>query len=73
MRLNSRISDLRKQGHDIRYWRDGEHHVYQLIRAPVERASIPEPCADRSGQGAGSGAGRVEREPAQLSISEVAA
>ena len=35
MRLNSRMSDLRKQGYDIRYWREGQLHVYQLVNGGV--------------------------------------
>lgn len=29
-RLNSRISELRKRGHDIRCWRDGDDYFYKL-------------------------------------------
>jgi hypothetical protein len=47
MRLNSRISDLRKRGLRIDYWRERDRHFYRLV-------SLPEPSPILPGDGSGS-------------------
>lgn len=44
---HSRVSDLRKRGHTIVCWRDGDHSMYQLLSVdglsnPGREASLPE-------------------------------
>ncbi len=49
---HSRVADLRKQGHRIVQWRDGDNYVYRLVDqghedygAPVEAPPSPLPVA----------------------------
>ena len=38
--LHSRVADLRRDGHDIRCWRDGDDYLYQLIQhVPLDETS----------------------------------
>lgn len=40
--LHSRVADLRKQGHDIACWREGDSYFYRLsLRTPATRPEIP--------------------------------
>ena len=37
---HSRIADLRKDGHTIRQWRDGDHYLYQLVGETLGEAAV---------------------------------
>jgi hypothetical protein len=38
--LHSRVSDLRKDGHTIVSWRDGDTYMYQLLGSSLEDATL---------------------------------
>jgi hypothetical protein len=51
--VHSRISDLRKRGHTIECWREGDEYLYQLVSAvdpcngsESTAALLPPPVAD---------------------------
>jgi hypothetical protein len=41
--VHSRISDLRKRGHTIECWREGDEYLYQLISAVGPCQGLDEP------------------------------
>jgi hypothetical protein len=57
--LHSRVADLRKQGHDIACWREGDSYFYRLsLHEPVER-----PESESSSAGSWSEAGLTADDP----------
>lgn len=50
--LHSRVADLRKRGHKIRQWRDGDDYLYQLD--VLAKADPPLPSPSRSGSASAS-------------------
>lgn len=39
--LHSRVADLRRDGHEIACWRDGDDYLYQLVARPLEPSDAP--------------------------------
>jgi hypothetical protein len=85
--LHSRVADLRKQGHEIACWREGDSYFYRLHTAAGRPdASFPGGCVEVAGldgklaprpsdspqAGAGSPEELVPALPVQLSIEEAA-
>lgn len=63
--LHSRVADLRKKGHVIECWREGDHYLYQLdVSAELARMLSPLRELDSSGAepGSRSGADGLPRE-----------
>jgi hypothetical protein len=56
--LHSRVSDLRKQGHVIECWREGDSYFYRL--------SLQEPAARTEGQGLTGGGSWSERTDGEV-------
>lgn len=55
--LHSRVSDLRREGHDIRCWREGDLYLYMLVplrRAEGIRRMDSQSSVRRNGDGEGS-------------------
>ena len=71
--LHSRVADLRKQGHDIACWREGDSYFYRLLRtaagsgssAAVRSGSEPSPQMHDPLPGAGNSGLRTPA-PVQL-------
>jgi hypothetical protein len=64
---HSRISDLRKRGHVIETWRDGDLYLYRLVSSPLP------PRSDSVGGGGGAAAAPEPVVPVGEQMSLVAA
>jgi hypothetical protein len=54
--LHSRAADLRRDGYDIRCWREGDHYLYKLVADdPPATENSPESGTDGSIGSHGSG------------------
>ena len=75
--LHSRVSELRKRGHRIDMWRDGDLYMYQLAGSPLSRSDpLPPPRAHRDAGDTISpfpGAGSDRLSDGQLALTEAAA
>lgn len=86
--LHSRVADLRKQGHTIKCWRDGDNYLYQLfgtVRAGDVAGSGGDPSGipphgpslhaggPRTAPGTSTNLPFPEACPVQLSVWEAAA
>jgi hypothetical protein len=68
---HSRVSDLRKQGHDIRCWREGDSYLYQLVSPSLNggttAASVSVPSLSESGSDSSRENGELPPEIADAS------
>lgn len=67
---HSRIADLRKRGHVIESWRDGDDYLYQLC-AGEPSGSLPQPDGGPRSE-AVTAAVPQTASPAQMSLEEAA-